>query len=135
MPRRSFLRRSGAASVATVLALNGLKLEVRAESSGDEEVDVGWDVTISGGTWTGTMPAITSVADIDDFVNLVNAYGYGVSANKAAKKETKHPQDTVEDIDPMEGPSPAPQNAGGYDGYQSGTVVKFRIKKIVPPQP
>lgn len=35
--RRTFLRRSGAASVATILALNGLKLEVRAADTGQDE--------------------------------------------------------------------------------------------------
>ena len=158
MPRRSFLRRSGAASVATVLALNGLKLEVRAEgesSGGKKKAEIYERIKITSteqkkevdgnGNIIGDAPegfyVLTGGSNVDR-VDAIKGHGDKQEPQEDDKQEyDSKTEEAVDDKEPVDSPTTKRVRVKTGDGpndfedrdmdiYEKGKTYKVKVKKI-----
>jgi hypothetical protein len=128
--RRAFLRASGAASVATVLALNGLTIDLRADGNS------------SGSTFSPdyviTFSTETTIASLPGSLNLDSAqhYGeeYGASGADSGSENYNPETHKIESTDAVSPSwSTTPTQSGSNYIVPAGTTLTFPgVRKAVP---
>lgn len=128
--RRSFLRSSGAASIATVLAMNGLTIDVRADgNSSGSTFSPDYEITFSSDTWITSLPGSL---DLESAQHYAEEYGAsGADSGSSNYDPATHEIDSTEAVSGSWSSAPVEQD--GQYFVPCGTTLKFSgVRKAVP---
>ncbi len=127
--RRSFLRSSGAASVATVLALNGLTIDVRATgSSSGSTFKPDYEITFNTDTLIESLPGSLDLGSAQHY-----AEEYGASGADSGESTYDPATQEIDSSQAVSGSwSTTPTAHGSQYLVPAGTTLKFSgVRKAV----